>query len=77
MTILIIGPGFSRSVLARQLVESLDCRVEIWDERAHIGGNCHSKRDSQTGVMVHHYGSRIFNTDNEKISRQNPIHASS
>ena len=67
MNFLIIGAGFSGAVLARQLVESLDCQVEVWDERPHIGGNCHTERDPATGVMVHVYGPHIFNTDNEQV----------
>jgi UDP-galactopyranose mutase len=67
MNYLIIGAGFSGAVLARELVESLDCRVELWDEREHIGGNCHTERDPETGVMVHQYGPHIFNTDSQKV----------
>ena len=67
MNFIIIGAGFSGAVLARQLVGSLDCHVEVWDERSHIAGNCHTLRDSQTNVMVHKYGPHIFNTDNERV----------
>lgn len=67
MRYLIIGAGFSGAVLARQLVESLDCQVEVRDERDHIAGNCHTQRDPETGVMVHKYGPHIFNTDDEKV----------
>ncbi len=64
---LIIGSGFSGCVLANQLVKNLDCRVDIWDERDHVGGNSHTSRDEQTGVMVHRYGPHIFNTDKKEI----------
>lgn len=64
---LIIGSGFSGAVLARQLADNEDCRIEIWDERTHIGGNCHTERDAKTGVMLHKYGPHIFNTDNERV----------
>jgi UDP-galactopyranose mutase len=33
----------------------------------HIGGNCHSTRDPETGIMVHVYGPHIFHTSNEKV----------
>lgn len=69
MKFLIIGAGFSGAVLARQLVENLDCHVEVWDERNHIAGNCHTERDPETQVMVHKYGPHIFNTDNDKVWR--------
>ncbi len=64
---LIAGAGFSGCVLADKLVKLLDCSIEIWDERGHIGGNCHTKRDDATGVMVHEYGPHIFNTDRKEI----------
>ncbi len=64
---LIIGAGFSGSVLANQLVKNLDCVIDLWDERDHIGGNCHTERDEQTGIMVHKYGPHIFNTDKKEI----------
>jgi len=67
MRLAVIGAGFSGAVLARQLVEALPCLVEIWDERNHAGGNCHTERDPETQVMVHRYGPHIFNTNNEKV----------
>lgn len=64
---LIIGSGFSGCVLANSLVQNLDCKIDIWDERSHLGGNCHTSRDEDTGVMVHRYGPHIFNTDKKEI----------
>jgi UDP-galactopyranose mutase len=64
---LIIGAGFSGTVLANQLVNNSDCSIDIWDERDHIAGNCHTERDKQTGIMVHQYGPHIFNTDKKEI----------
>ena len=64
---LIVGTGFSGCVLANQLMQQIDCTIEMWDERAHIGGNCHTERDAETNVMVHQYGPHIFNTDKKEI----------
>jgi UDP-galactopyranose mutase len=64
---LIVGAGFSGCVLANQLVSLLDCSIDIWDERSHLGGNCHTERDADTGIMVHQYGPHIFNTDKKEI----------
>lgn len=64
---LIVGSGFSGSVLARELVETLDCSVEVWESRDHLGGNCHTFRDVETGVMVHAYGPHIFNTSSDLV----------
>ncbi len=64
---LIVGAGFSGSVLAHQLCKQSDCSIDVWDERSHVAGNCHTKRDEETGVMVHEYGPHIFNTDKKEI----------
>jgi UDP-galactopyranose mutase len=64
---LIVGAGFSGCVLAQQLVSALDCTIEIWDERNHLGGNCHTQRDVDTNIMTHQYGPHIFNTDKKYI----------
>ena len=64
---LIIGAGFSGCVLANRLTTLMDCNIDIWDERPHLGGNCHTTRDVATGVMVHEYGPHIFNTDKKEI----------
>ncbi len=64
---LIIGAGFSGCVLANRLTALTDCYIDIWDERSHLGGNCHTKRDAATGIMVHEYGPHIFNTDKKEI----------
>jgi len=66
MKFLIVGTGYSGKLTLLQLVENLDCHVEGWDERNHIGGNRHTDRDVKTGVMVHKYEPHIFKTDNER-----------
>ncbi|HVF80950.1 MAG TPA: UDP-galactopyranose mutase [Flavisolibacter sp.] len=64
---LVVGAGFSGAVLANELVNKLDCTIDIMDERSHIGGNCYTERDKKTDVMVHTYGPHIFNTDKKEI----------
>jgi UDP-galactopyranose mutase len=63
----IAGAGFAGAVLARELVESGNFKVTVFDERGHVAGNCHTERDSETGVMVHAYGPHIFNTSREDV----------
>ncbi|TGL90248.1 UDP-galactopyranose mutase [Leptospira congkakensis] len=65
--ILIVGAGFSGAVIANSLAKTGNYLVEVIDERNHIGGNCHTERDSETNVMVHRYGPHIFHTSNEKV----------
>lgn len=62
---LIIGSGFSGSVLAEQL--SKKNIVHVVEERNHIGGNCYTEKDDETGITVHQYGPHIFNTDNIEV----------
>jgi len=63
----IAGAGFAGAVLARELVETGKFKVTVFDERAHVAGNCHTQRDEETGVMVHQYGPHIFNTSREDV----------
>lgn len=64
--IAIVGAGFSGAVLARELGKA-GYRIDVFDSRPHVAGNCHSERDPETGVMVHVYGPHIFHTSNEKV----------
>jgi UDP-galactopyranose mutase len=64
---LIVGTGFSGTVIAERLSRTIDCKIVIIDERDHIGGNCYTERDKDTGIMVHTYGPHIFNTDNCEV----------
>lgn len=66
MSILIVGAGLSGAVIGRELAEAGHA-VTILDARAHIGGNCHTERDPETGVMVHVYGPHIFHTDDQGV----------
>ncbi|MGJ7040808.1 UDP-galactopyranose mutase [Shinella sp. BE166] len=64
--ILIVGAGLSGAVIGRELADA-GYRVEVIDQRNHIGGNCHTVRDEATGVMVHIYGPHIFHTDDTEV----------
>ncbi|MDB6180984.1 UDP-galactopyranose mutase [Paracoccus fistulariae] len=66
MHILLVGAGLSGAVIGRKLAETgHSCR--IIDARDHIGGNCYTERDADTGVMMHVYGPHIFHTDDEEV----------
>jgi UDP-galactopyranose mutase len=64
---LIVGAGFSGAVLARALAMHGDARIVVIDSRDHVAGNCHTRRDDATGIMVHQYGPHIFHTDRRDI----------
>ncbi len=63
---LMVGAGLSGAVIGRALAEE-GHQITIVDSRDHIGGNCHTQRDADTGVMIHVYGPHIFHTDNEEV----------
>jgi UDP-galactopyranose mutase len=64
--IAVIGAGFAGAVIARELAEH-GYKVDVFDERNHVAGNCHTQRDEETGIMLHVYGPHIFHTSNEDV----------
>lgn len=64
--ILIVGAGFSGSVVAERLA-SHGLQVLLLDKRAHIGGNAWDTHDAH-GVLIHPYGPHIFHTNGERIA---------
>lgn len=64
---LIIGSGLSGSVVAEQLASKGNCKIIIFEERNHIGGNCYTEQDKSTGITSHIYGPHIFNTNNVEV----------
>jgi len=62
----IVDAGFSGAVIARGLAgKGFD--IEVIEARDHIGGNCHTSRDPETGIIVHRYGPHISHTDDQEI----------
>jgi UDP-galactopyranose mutase len=66
MNYAIIGAGFTGAVLAHELAKA-GHKIEVFESRGHIAGNCYSERDEATDVMIHKYGPHIFHTDNEEV----------
>jgi UDP-galactopyranose mutase len=66
MNFAIVGAGFSGTVIARELALK-GHQITIFESRNHLAGNCHTARDSESGIMIHTYGPHIFHTDNEKV----------
>lgn len=65
--ILIVGAGFSGAVLARELAEKSNIRSVVIDQRDHVAGNCHTARDSATGILIHTYGPHVFHTSRTDV----------
>lgn len=66
MIIGVVGAGFTGAVIANFLANA-GFKVNVFDTRDHLAGNCHSQRDDESGVMVHKYGPHIFHTDNQVV----------
>ncbi len=63
--ILVVGAGFSGSVIAHELNKA-GHTVTVIDERDHIGGNAYDYTN-EYGIRIHKYGPHIFHTNNEKV----------
>jgi UDP-galactopyranose mutase len=63
---LIVGAGFSGSVLAERLASQHNKKVLIVDKRNHIGGNAYDHYNEH-GILVHKYGPHWFHTNDKKV----------
>lgn len=64
---LIVGSGFFGAVMAERIATDLKKKVLVLEKRPHIGGNCYSEKDPETGVEYHKYGTHIFHTNSQKV----------
>jgi len=62
--ILVVGAGFSGSVIARELAQA-GHTITVIEQRSHVGGNCFDHDGG--GVRVHMYGPHLFHTNNVKV----------
>lgn len=62
MNIVVVGTGFSGSIIARQIAESFDVHVKVVEKRSHIGGNMYDEVNEQ-GILVQKYGPHFLNTN--------------
>jgi UDP-galactopyranose mutase len=63
---LVVGAGFSGSVIAERLASQSGKKVLVVDKRNHIGGNAYDHYDEH-GVLVHKYGPHIFHTNSREV----------
>ena len=63
----IVGAGLFGLTCAHQLAEKLGFRVTVIEKRNHVGGNCWSEFDGETGIECHKYGTHIFHTSNARV----------
>lgn len=60
--IIVVGSGFSGSILARKIAEELDRKVTVIEKRGHIGGNMYDETDAH-GILIQKYGPHFLNTN--------------
>ncbi len=60
--IIIVGTGFSGSILARKIAEECGRKVTVVEKRDHIGGNMYDEYDRH-GILVQKYGPHFLNTN--------------
>jgi UDP-galactopyranose mutase len=63
---LIVGAGFSGSVIAERLARHSGKKVLVVDKRNHIGGNAYDHYNEH-GILVHKYGPHIFHTNSREV----------
>ena len=70
MNILCVGAGLANASLIhfirkKILLTSENIHFDVIDRRSHIGGNCFTSKDTDSGITIHQYGPHIFNTNSE------------
>ncbi len=65
--VLIVGAGLFGLTMAERLVNECDKKVLMIDKRNHLGGNCYSEFDPETGIECHKYGAHLFHTSDERV----------
>lgn len=64
--IVVVGSGFSGTVVARKIAEELNREVLVVEKRPHIAGNMYDERDEH-GILVQKYGPHVLVTDRWSI----------
>ncbi len=62
----VVGAGLFGAVFAHE-VKKAGRKVLVIEKRDHIGGNCYSYDDPETGINIHKYGPHIFHTPDKQI----------
>ena len=60
--VIVVGSGFSGSILARKIAEEMNIRVTVYEKRSHIGGNMYDEYD-ENGILIQKYGPHFLNTN--------------
>ena len=64
--LVVVGAGLFGSVIAEQASRN-GHKVAVIEMSNHIGGNCYTEFDRETGINIHKYGPHIFHTSNKMV----------
>ncbi|MCE5301674.1 MAG: UDP-galactopyranose mutase [Planctomycetaceae bacterium] len=65
--LVVVGAGIFGLTIAERAANQLGRSVCVLERRDHLGGNCHSQSDAESGIEYHCYGSHLFHTSNEEV----------
>lgn len=65
--VIVAGGGIFGLTVAERAANVLGRNVCVLERRRHIGGNCYSEYDSESGIEFHKYGSHLFHTNSEDV----------
>ena len=64
--IVVVGSGFSGTVIAHEIAEKMNRPVTLLEKRAHIAGNMYDELDEH-GILVQKYGPHVLVTNEWKV----------
>ena len=66
MKFLIVGAGLTGAVIARILADE-GHKCLVLEEADFVAGNCHTKNDKKTGILMHCFGPHTLHSDNQEV----------
>ena len=64
--IVVVGTGFSGSILARKIAEEMNFKVKVVEKRPQIAGNMYDEYDEH-GILIQKYGPHVLVTNEWKV----------
>jgi len=63
----VVGAGPFGLTIAERIANELHKNVCVLERRQHLGGNCYTETDPESGIECHKYGAHIFHTKIEQV----------
>lgn len=63
---IIVGAGFTGSVIAERIASQSNESVLVVDRRSHIAGNAFDT-ENEDGILIHKYGPHVFHTNSDRV----------